>query len=192
MRNVNDLPDNLPIPTDDGKTRHLLGQEIPNIRLISTVGQIELWKTFQTPTVLFIYPKAGSPLEANTNQELWDSIPGARGCTPQSCGFRDLEQDFKTLGVEVYGLSIQSPSVQREFIQRNEISFPIISDELYLFTDKLNLPTFNFEGHRLIKRMALFIKEGKIQKVFYPVFPPDKNAEEVYEWLQSQIQNSEF
>jgi peroxiredoxin len=186
-QNLNELPANLPRPIDDGLTDHLKGHAIPEIQLRSTDDvQVDLGKAFQTPTVLFIYPRAGSPLETNTNPELWDSIPGARGCTPHSCAFRDLIQDFKALGVNVYGLSMQSPVVQKEFVQRNHISFPILSDSEYLLTDSLKLPTFEFNGARLIKRMAFFIEHGKIQKVFYPVFPPDKNAEEVLNWLKEQ------
>ncbi len=185
--NLTELPKDLPRPTDDGKTSHLTGALIPNIKLTSTqASNVELREAFQKPTVLFIYPRAGSPLEPNKNPELWDSIPGARGCTPQSCSFRDLIGEFKALGVQVYGLSIQSPTVQKEFVERNHISFPILSDEKHLLTDGLSLPTFDFEGERLIKRMAFFIQNGKIQKVFYPVFPPDKNADEVLAWLKSK------
>jgi len=186
-QNLNELPANLPRPVDDGLTDHLKGHTIPKIQLQSTEDtQVDLWQSFQTPTVLFIYPRAGSPLEPNTNPELWDSIPGARGCTPHSCAFRDLIQDFKALGVSVYGLSMQSPVVQKEFVQRNHITFPILSDSQYLLTGSLKLPTFEFDGDRLIKRMAFFIEHGTIQKVFYPVFPPDKNAEEVLNWLKEQ------
>lgn len=185
-QNLTELPSDLPRPIDDGKTSHLVGTLIPSTQLTSTLGrQINLPDTFQKATVLFIYPRAGSPLEPNKNPELWDTIPGARGCTPQSCSFRDLIGEFKALDVQVYGLSVQSPEVQKEFVMRNHITFPILSDHQHQLTDKLNLPTFDFEGERLIKRMAFFIKGGKIQKVFYPVFPPDKNAEEVLSWLRS-------
>lgn len=184
--NLTELPKDLPLPIDDGKTAHLAGVTIPAIELTSTQGrQVNLFEAFQNPTVLFIYPRAGSPLEPNKNPELWDTIPGARGCTPQSCSFRDLINDFKNLGVQVFGLSIQSPTVQKEFVDRNHISFPILSDQQHLLTDSLNLPTFDFENERLIKRMAFFIRSGRIQKVFYPVFPPDKNAEEVLNWLKA-------
>lgn len=180
-----DLPQNLPIPQDDGQCRHLVGFELPNIELPSTTGLVlNLKEIFKQKSVLFIYPRAGSPLEANTNPELWDSIPGARGCTPQSCGFRDLYQQFKEVGVEVFGLSIQKPSVQKEFVERNHIPFPVLSDSSYELTQIMNLPTFEFEGEKLIKRMALVIVHGKISKVFYPVFPPDKNAYEVLNWLR--------
>jgi peroxiredoxin len=185
-QNLNELPANLPKPFDDGKTNHLKDAAIPSIKLESTDGEfVDLRTVTQDPTVLFIYPRAGSPLEPNSNPELWDSIPGARGCTPQSCGYRDLAQDFKELGFKIYGLSIQSPVVQKEFVQRNHIPFPILSDEQHQLTDHLNLPVFIFEGERLIKRMALVIIQGKIEKVFYPVFPPDQNAVEVLDWLKT-------
>lgn len=118
--------------------------------------------------------------------KLWDTIPGARGCTPHSCGFRDLNNEFVSLSVSIFGLSVQAPAVQKEFAQRNHITFPIISDSQLKLTEHLKLPTFDFEGEKLIKRMAFFIKDGIIQKVFYPVFPPDKNAEHVLAWLNTQ------
>jgi peroxiredoxin len=187
MRNIYELPPNLPVPEDDGGTSHLTGVEIPDLVLTSTAGELNLRNKFQDPTILFIYPRAGSPLEPNTNQELWDSIPGARGCTPQTCAFKDSYNEFKDLGVALFGLSIQKPDVQLEFVQRNQIPFPILSDWNYKFTKALNLPTFEFEGERLIKRMALFISHGKIEKVFYPVFPPDKNADTCINWLKINL-----
>lgn len=184
-QNLNELPANLPQPVDDGKANHLTGLQFPPLKLHSTEGkQVDLLNEFQEPTVLFIYPRAGSPLEPNPNPELWDSIPGARGCTPQSCGFRDLAHEFNTLGYKIYGLSIQSPAVQKEFVERNHIPFPILSDSEYKLTNHFNLPTFSFEGEQLMKRMAFVIKDGTIKKVFYPVFPPDKNADEVLAWLK--------
>ena len=120
MRNVNDLPENLPRPEDDGGTIHLEGMEIPAIKLEATSAEfIDLKDAFQKPTVLFIFPRGGSPLEPNKNPDLWDQTPGARGCTPQSCGFRDLHQEFKNLNVSIFGLSIQSPTVQKEFVKKS-------------------------------------------------------------------------
>ncbi len=185
-QNLTNLPDNLPRPVDDGQTDHLLGEKIPAISLAATNGtEVNLLEEFEQPTVLFFYPRAGSPLEPNSNTELWDAIPGARGCTPQSCGFRDFAEEFKKIGFKIYGLSIQSPSVQKEFVQRNHIPFLILSDSKYKLTDKLNLPTFEFEGERLIKRMVFVIIDGAISKIFYPVFPPDRNAEAVLTWLKN-------
>ncbi|AZZ36008.1 peroxiredoxin [Bdellovibrio sp. qaytius] len=184
--NVYDLPSNLPKPVDDGQTDHLRGHAIPNINLTATTGHdLALTEIFAKPSVLFIYPRAGSPLEPNVDPELWDTIPGARGCTPHSCKFRDLHAEFKALGVNIYGASIQSPVVQKEFVERNHIPFPILSDSQYKLTESLKLPTFDFAGERLIKRMAFYIEDNKIKKVFYPVFPPDKNADEVLAWLKT-------
>ena len=184
--NLNDLPPNLPKPIDDGMADHLTGHAIPNIKLRATTGtDLALTEIFKKRTVLFIYPRAGSPLEPNNDPDLWDSIPGARGCTPQSCSFRDLHTDFKNVGVNLYGLSMQSPAVQTEFVERNHILFPILSDEKYKLTDTLKLPTFEFAGERLIKRMAWYIEDNVIKKVFYPVFPPDKNADQVLAWLKT-------
>lgn len=186
-QNLNDLPDNLPRPIDDGGAAHLTGRMMPDLDLPSTSGvAVNLRSVCQSPTVLFIYPRAGSPLEPNSNPELWDSIPGARGCTPQSCGFRDLAQEFQQLGYQIFGLSVQSPTVQSEFVGRNHIPFQILSDAEYRLTDELSLPTFEFDGERLIKRMAMIIRQSKIEKVFYPVFPPDKNADEVLAWLKAR------
>lgn len=186
MRNINDLPLDLPKPTDDGAAAHLTEMEIPFVELLATNGKrLDLSEIAQEPTVLFIYPRAGSPIEPNSNPDLWDQIPGARGCTPQSCGFRDHQPEFTELGYSVYGLSSQSPRVQKEFVGRNEIFFPVLSDEKHELAEALRLPTFEFEGERLLKRMALVLEAGKIKKVFYPVFPPDKNAEDVLAWLRA-------
>jgi peroxiredoxin len=185
MRNILDLPSNLPRPTDDGACDHLLNMTIPKISLSASNGKsLLLTDLFKKSAVLFIYPRAGSPMEPNLNPELWDSIPGARGCTPQSCSFRDHYKEFQNLGFEVYGLSIQTPLVQKEFVDRNHLPYLILSDHEYQFCKALKLPTFEFEGEKLIKRMALIIKENKIIRVFYPVFPPDKNAETVLTYLE--------
>ncbi|MEK6580695.1 MAG: peroxiredoxin [Bdellovibrionota bacterium] len=184
MRNVEILPPNLPVPWDDGAAKHLTGAVLPELRLESTSGILELHEIFKNPSVLFIYPRAGSPLEPNTNPELWDATPGARGCTPQSCGFRDYYKEFKAQGIQVFGLSIQSPHVQTEFALRNRLPFPILSDYKYELTDSLNLPTFIFEGERLIRRMVLYVENVSIRKIFYPVFPPDRSAADVLAWLR--------
>ncbi len=179
------LPDNLPVPEDDGACSHLVGMEIPDLSLSSSSGRsVNLREISQRKTVLFIYPRAGSPLEVKCNYELWDLIPGARGCTPQSCAFRDSYHEFLALGVEVFALSVQKTFVHKEFIERNHIPFQILSDSNYELVEKMNLPTFEFDGVKLIKRMTLILEKGKIIKVFYPVFPPDKNASEVLRWLK--------
>jgi peroxiredoxin len=190
MRNVDKLPANLPMPQDDGMAAHLTDHMMPNISLPSTSGKmLNLGDASTTPMVLFIYPRAGSPIAPNTNTEGWDLIPGARGCTPHACGYRDLYQDFINMKIRVFGLSIQSPNIQKEFVDRMHIPFEILSDQKHELITALRLPTFEFEGELLIKRMALIIDESKIQKVFYPVFPPDKNAVEVLGWLKENNQS---
>jgi len=187
MRDVSKLPSSIPEPQDDGQTDHLKEIELPDISLISTSGKsISLKSYFKEKGVLFIYPRAGSPIEPNQNTELWDTIPGARGCTPQSCSFRDMIQNFIDLGINVAGLSIQSPKIQREFIETNHINYPILSDECLKFAKALDLPTFKFEGEVLIKRMSFYIENNIIKKTFYPVFPPDQNAKIVLNWLEDQ------
>ena len=188
MRNVETLPQNLPIPKDDGTTQHLTGRSFPRVLLPSTSGKlIDLAESSTLHTVLFIYPRAGSPLEPNTNPEAWDLIPGARGCTPHTCGFRDLYREFQDIGVNIFGLSIQPPNVQKEFVDRMHVPFEILSDEKHQLIKALDLPTFEFDGEQLIKRMAFFLNKSKIEKVFYPIFPPDKNALEVLNWIKENI-----
>jgi peroxiredoxin len=134
--------------------------------------------------VVYIYPRTGVPGQALPTG--WDAIPGARGCTPQSCSFRDRFGELKRLGVaQLFGLSAQDTAYQQEAARRLHLPFPILSDEKLAFTRALRLPTFSVDGMTLIKRMALVIDDGTITKVFYPVFPPDKNAEEVIAWLQT-------
>jgi peroxiredoxin len=180
------LPPDLPVPTDDGGARHLGERAIPALRLASATGEdVDLAEATRGRAVLFFFPRAGSPLEPNTNQELWDRTPGARGCTPQSCGFRDAHAEFIRLGYRVYGVSIQPPRVLREIAERNALPFPLLSDHGGELIRELGLPTFTFEGERLIKRMAWVVEAGRIRKVFYPVFPPDRCAGEVLAYLSA-------
>ncbi|MFN7904221.1 MAG: redoxin family protein [Pseudobdellovibrionaceae bacterium] len=190
VRDLNSLPSDLPVPQDDGACDHLSQLAIPRIILPSTVDRkIDLQKQSQKPTILFFYPRTGEP--SMPAPEDWDLIPGARGCTPQSCGFRDLNSEFKELGFEIFGVSSQNSEYQKEFVKRNHIPFEILSDEEFKLTDAINLPTFQYNEMRLIKRMALVLKDGKIVKVFYPVFPPNKNAETVLSWIQKQRKSNE-
>lgn len=178
------LPDNLPVPQDDGAARHLTGAVLPDLALPATNGaQVNLAR-FTGRTVVYIYPRTGRPGQALP--EGWDGIPGARGCTPQSCGFRDHFAELKRLDVaQLFGLSTQTTDYQREAVERLHLPFAILSDADLTLTRALNLPTFTVEGMTLIKRMAWVIDDGVIIKVFYPVFPPDRSAEEVIAWLQS-------
>lgn len=182
--NPNILPPNIPAPQDDGAADHLTGMTLPDRALPATSGGPVNLSKLAGRTVLYIYPRTGVP-----GVDLppgWNDIPGARGCTPQSCAFRDHHAELKTLGVaQLFGLSTQDTAYQQEAATRLHLPFAILSDEKLAFTQALNLPTFTVAGMTLLKRMALVIDDGKITKVFYPVFPPDKNAEEVVAWLQA-------
>src|SRR5262245_19289738 len=183
------LPGDLPVPTDDGACDHLAGMILPSIRLSSTDDQQIDVAEMRGRTVVYVYPRTGRPdLPASA---AWDAIPGARGCTPQSCGFRDHYAQLRSLGVSgVVGLSTQATDYQREVVERLHLPFPLLSDSDLVFTRTLRLPTFEFEPYgeessTLLKRMVFVIRDGRIEKVFYPVFPPDRNAEEVTEWLKA-------
>jgi peroxiredoxin len=182
--NPNFLPPDIPVPVDDGGARHLAGAWLPEVELPATSGPAVDLSKLQGCTVLYIYPRTGVPgVDAPPG---WDDIPGARGCTPQSCGFRDHFADLKALGVaHVYGLSTQDTIYQREAAERLHLPFAILSDAELNFALKLHLPMFITSGMTLLKRMALVIDDGVIVKAFYPVFPPDKNAQEVIAWLRS-------
>jgi peroxiredoxin len=182
--NPNVLPQGIPVPQDDGRARHLTGMTLPSIVLAATDGaQVDLSK-LPGRTIVYVYPRTGRPGE--NPPDGWDAIPGARGCTPQSCGFRDHFAELRQLGAaRVFGLSTQDSDYQREAVERLHLPFPVLSDASLKFARAINLPTFSIAGMTLHKRMALVIDDGVVTKVFYPVFPPDKNAEEVVAWLQS-------
>jgi len=182
--NPNILPPNIPAPQDDGAADHLTGIALPDLALPATSGGPVNLSKLAGRTVLYIYPRTGVP-----GVDLppgWNDIPGARGCTPQSCAFRDHHAELKTLGVaQLFGLSTQDTAYQQEAATRLHLPFAILSDQKLSFTQALKLPTFTVAGMTLLKRMALVIDDGAITKVFYPVFPPDKNAEEVVAWIQA-------
>ena len=177
------LPDDLPVPEDDGGADHLPGMELPDIALPATDGGRVSLARLKGRTVVYAYPRTGRP--GVEMQPGWDLIPGARGCTPQSCGFRDHYKELRDLGVaQVFGLSTQDTAYQREMAERLHLPFPVLSDEALALTRALDLPTFE-AGGTLLKRMALVIDDGRVAHVFYPVFPPDRNAEEVAAWLKA-------
>lgn len=179
------LPPNLPEPVDDGACRHLPEMRLPPITLPSTAERRFNLRELTAPrTVIYCYPMTGVPGRALPDG--WDLIPGARGCTPQSCGFRDHFRELQELNVEVFGLSTQTVEYQREMANRLELPFEILSDAEFKLCDALRLPTFNVSGMRLVKRFTLIVRDGTIEKVFYPVFPPDKNAAEVASWLRTR------
>jgi peroxiredoxin len=178
------LPDDLPAPQDDGAARHLTSLKLPDIALPATDGAQVSLAALQGRSVVYIYPRTGRPGQALPTG--WDAIPGARGCTPQSCSFRDHFAELKRLGVtHLFGLSTQDLDYQREAVERLHLPFAILSDADLLLTHALNLPTFGVDGMTLIKRMAFVIDDGVITHVFYPVFPPDQSAEEVVAWIQA-------
>jgi peroxiredoxin len=178
------LPPNIPAPQDDGAARHLAGMKLPDVALPATEGAAVNLSKLTGRTVVYIYPRTGVP--GVDPPDGWDQIPGARGCTPQSCSFRDHFGELKCLGVaQLYGISTQDTAYQREAATRLHLPFSVLSDEKLTLTKALKLPTFSVAGMTLLKRMALVIDGGKITKAFYPVFPPDKNAADVIAWLQA-------
>ena len=178
------LPPDLPIPQDDGAAAHLTGRKLPDLDLQATDGTSVKLAALPGRSVVYVYPRTGQP--GVPSPDGWEAIPGARGCTPQSCGFRDHFAELKGLGVaQLYGLSTQDRGYQLEAVERLHLPFAIISDADLRLTQALRLPTFVVDGMTLLKRMALVIDDGTITKVFYPVFPPDRNAEEVIGWLKA-------
>jgi peroxiredoxin len=181
-RNLLDLPADLPVPGDDGACSHLPGMRLPSLALPATDGTMIDLSTLPGRSIVYAYPRTGRP-----DQPLpagWDEIPGARGCTPQSCAYRDLAAELGALGARVFGLSTQDTAYQQEAVKRLYLPFPLLSDERRELTTALALPTFEIDGMTLIKRLTLVIDDGAIETVFYPVFPPDADAANVAAWLR--------
>ena len=190
MSDAYTLPPDLPVPVDDGAADHLRGAVVPALSLPSTGGGVVAMAGFaRGPAVLFFYPRSGEA--GKSAGAAWDLIPGARGCTPQSCAFRDMHGEFQSLGVAVAGVSTQTTAYQDEFVTRTHLPFAVLSDAELRLTRALRLPTFEFPvatggPSTLIKRMAWYLEAGRIEHVWYPVFPPDKNAETVLAWLRAR------
>ena len=179
------LPEGLPVPVDDGAADHLPGSEVPAVVLPSTLGgELDLAAAARERLVVYVYPRTGTPGEPLPDG--WDDIPGARGCTPQSCAFRDAQQELARRGATLIGISAQTPEEQAEFAQREHIAYPLLSDHGLVLADAMGLPTFEAGAQRLFKRLTFVAEQGRIGKVFYPVFPPDRNAAEVLAWLDSR------
>lgn len=177
------LPEGLPVPADDGACDHLEGARLPRVSLPSTAGGSVDLGAGKGLIVVYCYPMTGRP--GLPLPEGWDAIPGARGCTPQSCAFRDHHQELRSLGAEVYGVSTQSSEYQREAAARLHLPFALLSDAALELATALRLPTFKVDGMRLIRRLTLIARDGTIAKCFYPVFPPDRNAGDVLAWLRA-------
>jgi peroxiredoxin len=180
--NYRELPADLPVPLDDGAADGLLGGGVPSVTLRSTLGgELDLAQAARGLLVVYVYPRTGRPGEPLP--EGWDEIPGARGCTPQSCAFRDHVRDLDAHGASVVGVSAQSLADQLEFAEREHIPYPLLSDSSLELAAALGLPTFEVAGMRLYRRLTFIADAGRIAKVFYPVFPPQQNAADVLAWL---------
>lgn len=179
---LSDLPNNLPIPEDDGAANHLSGLTLPSISLTATNDETVNLANFKGYCVIYIYPMTGRPDVALPDN--WEAIPGARGCTPQSCSFRDHYQELQDLQANVYGLSTQDTVYQKEAKSRLHLPFELLSDDSLALKSTLSLPTMSVEAMELYKRLTLITFDAEIKKVFYPVFPPDKNIDDVIFWLK--------
>ena len=178
------LPAGLPVPEDDGACDHLVGADVPPLTLLSSTVSVNLAAFAAGRAVLYVYPRTGKPDRAVP--EGWDAVPGARGCTPESCGFRDHADELAALGARVAGLSAQPLADQEELAARLRLPYPVISDPELVLARALGLPTFTFEGVELYKRVTLVLARARIEHVFYPVFPPDRNAAMVVAWLRAR------
>jgi peroxiredoxin len=177
------LPDNLPIPQDDGACAHLPGLKLPSLALPTTDASTIDFSSLAGRSVIFCYPKTGLP--GKNPPASWDQIPGARGCTPQNCGFREEYGNLLRAGVkQFFGVSTQTTPYQQEAAERLHLPYLLVSDEKLTFARALNLPTFEFEGETLIKRLTLIVDDGVITHVLYPVFPPDKSAADTLQWIK--------
>jgi peroxiredoxin len=182
MSDYTALPDGLPAPIDDGAADGLVGSSLPDIALPSTLGaELNLADAGAGLLVAYVYPMTGT--RGRALPEGWDDIPGARGCTPQSCAYRDALAEFRGLGADLVGISAQSPAEQAEFAGREHIPYPLLSDDGLRLAEALGLPTFEAEGRTFYRRLTFVAAEGRIVKVFYPVFPPDRDAAGALAWL---------
>ena len=178
MNSYEALPDDLPKPVDDGACDHLIGMELPRLSLLATDGSLINLSSLAKKVVIYCYPMTGKP--GVPLPDGWDEIPGARGCTPQTCSYRDHHKELNSLGASVFGLSTQSTDYQQEMTDRLQLPFLILSDDAFKFSESLNLPTFTVNKMRLIKRVTIIAIDGIIRHVHYPVFPSDADAAWVF------------
>lgn len=177
-----EIPKDLPVLLDDGACNHLLGLMLPSVNLVSTDGKTVNLSQISGCLVIYCYPMTGQP--GRVLPDGWIQIPGAAGCTPQSCSFRDRYSELKALNCQVFGISTQTTEDQLEASQRLHLPFKLFSDAAFQFSEALRLPMFEVKGMHLLKRVTLIVKDAKIVKYFYPVFPPDKNIDDVLSWLR--------
>jgi peroxiredoxin len=184
--NYEQLPADLPVPEDDGAAAHLTGAAMPSITLPATSGEAVDLSQLGPRAIVYVYPMTGTPGVPLVDG--WDQIPGARGCTPESMGFRDHYDELTGLGAQVYGLSVQSPAEQAEAASRLALPYPLLSDSGLVLADRLQLPTFTAsDGVVRYKRLTLVLSPGRIDHVFYPIFPPNQHAAEVLDWLRGEV-----
>ena len=183
VHDPNEFPDDLPVPEDDGAAAHLTGMALPDIALPATDGNKIALAALSGRSVIYAYPRTGQPGQALPAG--WDDIPGARGCTPQSCGFRDHFAELNEVGASaVFGLSTQDSAYQREMRDRLHLPFELLSDEDLVLSTALGLPLFEADGMTLTKRLTLIVRDGRIEHVLYPVFPPGRSAADAIDWLK--------
>lgn len=180
-----DLPEDLPVPVDDGAADHLDGTTLPSVALPATDGSAVDLAALRGRTVVYAYPRTGEPGKGPLVAD-WDTIPGARGCTPESCGFRDHHGELAALGTRVYGLSTQDTAYQQAAVANLSLPFALLSDHGLELTRALSLPTFEAAGQTLLRRLTMVIEDAVVTHVWYPVFPPDRHADDVVAWLRSR------
>lgn len=184
IKDLHTLPDNLPVPVDDGACGHLIGSSLPSVTLPSTSGRSVDLSAYAGTLVVYFYPMLGRP--DSPPLVGWNEIPGARGCTPQTCSFRDHHEELRQIGVEVFGVSAQPLNDQQEAHARLRLPFELLNDSQLALAGALQLPTFEYAGAPLIKRLTIIVMDGVIRKVFYPVFPPDRNAQDAIAWFKAR------
>ena len=185
MKTYETMPEDLPRPIDDGACDHLIGMKLPDIDLPATDGSVVNLSEQKRKTVVYCYPMTGKP--GIPLPEGWDEIPGARGCTPQSCSFRDHHSELSALGADVFGLSAQNTEYQREMVERLHLPFLVLSDANFKFCELMRLPTFEVSGMRLLKRVTMIAENNTVMKVHYPIFPSDSDAPWVIEQLSHVV-----
>ncbi|VAW52529.1 Alkyl hydroperoxide reductase subunit C-like protein [hydrothermal vent metagenome] len=182
MKDLYQLPEGLPVPVDDGACNHLEGAPFPSMLITVTPHATYDFSKEKGINIIFFYPMIGHP--DSLPMTGWNEIPGARGCTPQALSYKNYFRQITKLGVRLFGASSQALKEQNDAIDRLKLPFELINDSSFLLSNALKLPTFQFNEIKMIKRLTLVVVDGVIKKVFYPVFPPNKNVDDVIVWLK--------